>query len=526
MTPIRAETPSTHDVFLSYRHADRTAALELRDLLVARKLRVWFDEDAIPPGDLFQSRMAEGLKQSDAIAILIGPHSVAGWQEAEMQVALNFQRSSGTRVIPVLLPQVSPEQIPPFLQVHSSVNFQERINEPRALDRLYWGITLRKPGETPAPIPRKAVDEGPADDVTEALERLAGEFNKRPVTLFLGTHLSAGGQGTPRSCDIATRLLENITLLPERRGALRSTDQVMRRFAGLNVVPVAEILELASELEYVERPSPVLLPPLDVAAMYFEVKRDEVELEDQFRTFTEAAGVPATHGKAVALIERLIAKAPLHQTRLKQLIVTTSVDLFLERALAEGGLAFTQVVQHWSEAKVSVTEFSRPPARMTAGGVADWLRDQTEQDSREVEPRDLAAEKLAAPILYKFCGSIDHPGTCAISSGRLAALARNATKGIPEVVTSILRNTPLLILGARAFDPDYRTCLDSLLGGALKTGHKRYLVASRPGADETDCYLQMEMPLWKDIRNKARENGVALVEADAGEFLDRLLGMA
>ena len=131
----------TYDVFISYRHPDRASASQLKSLLIARDLKVWFDEDESPPGEPFQAGMEKGLVKSRAIAILIGTNTLAGWQEAEMQVALNFQRRDGTRVIPVLLPGVSADvKIPVFLDNNTRVNFDKQLDEKAAIDRLYWEL--------------------------------------------------------------------------------------------------------------------------------------------------------------------------------------------------------------------------------------------------------------------------------------------------------------------------------------------------------------------------------------------------
>lgn len=59
------------DIFLSYSRADAEAAIRIRAALKQRDVRVWMDTEQILPGDLFVSKMEDGLEQSSSIAILI-----------------------------------------------------------------------------------------------------------------------------------------------------------------------------------------------------------------------------------------------------------------------------------------------------------------------------------------------------------------------------------------------------------------------------------------------------------------------
>src|ERR1700735_242817 len=58
-----------YDVFISYAHVDSAAVKQLVAALVARGLRVWFDESDIPTFAGISQRVAQGLTQSRAFLI-------------------------------------------------------------------------------------------------------------------------------------------------------------------------------------------------------------------------------------------------------------------------------------------------------------------------------------------------------------------------------------------------------------------------------------------------------------------------
>src|SRR5437762_6887497 len=62
-SPPRA---TTHDVFISYAHADSTAVGKLVAALTESNLKVWLDESEIPTFAVIAQRIAQGLAKSKA----------------------------------------------------------------------------------------------------------------------------------------------------------------------------------------------------------------------------------------------------------------------------------------------------------------------------------------------------------------------------------------------------------------------------------------------------------------------------
>ena len=69
-----------YDVFLSYNSRDRTAV---------RRVAVWFDKDALPPGAPWMRELEARLGDSRACAVFYGPNDIVGWERQEMEVALS-----------------------------------------------------------------------------------------------------------------------------------------------------------------------------------------------------------------------------------------------------------------------------------------------------------------------------------------------------------------------------------------------------------------------------------------------------
>jgi TIR domain len=67
---------TTPKIFISYSHAEQDWAREFAASLVRHGLDVWFDEFNIKAGQLLSDALERGLRESDAVALLIDPTSM------------------------------------------------------------------------------------------------------------------------------------------------------------------------------------------------------------------------------------------------------------------------------------------------------------------------------------------------------------------------------------------------------------------------------------------------------------------
>lgn len=95
-------------VFISYSHKDEFVAEKLVDILKAAGLEAWYDKQEIMPGENWGEKIAEGLKESTAMVVLLTPDALKSshvlW---DISYALGDQ-AYNRRLIPVLLG--SPEE--------------------------------------------------------------------------------------------------------------------------------------------------------------------------------------------------------------------------------------------------------------------------------------------------------------------------------------------------------------------------------------------------------------------------------
>ncbi|HEV8581153.1 MAG TPA: toll/interleukin-1 receptor domain-containing protein [Thermoanaerobaculia bacterium] len=145
------------DVFLSHNSKDKPSVRRLKERLVARNLRVWFDEDELQPGVPWQRLLEAGVQASMSVAVLVGKDGLGPWEIEEMEAALQLAVKKKLRVIPVLLPGAPGEvELPLVLANRTWVDLRPQVTA-RKLDRLIWGITGQK-SEDPSlktPGPKK-----------------------------------------------------------------------------------------------------------------------------------------------------------------------------------------------------------------------------------------------------------------------------------------------------------------------------------------------------------------------------------
>src|SRR4051794_20188578 len=93
-----------YDVFLSHASADKPVVEHLARKLRNEKLEPFLDKWHLVPGEPWQERMEDALRESRTCAVFIGK-KLGPWQNEEMRTALAKRvKNRSYRVIPVLLP--------------------------------------------------------------------------------------------------------------------------------------------------------------------------------------------------------------------------------------------------------------------------------------------------------------------------------------------------------------------------------------------------------------------------------------
>ncbi len=109
--------------FLSYNSRFLEQARRLCDRIEAdAPVRVWLDDREILPGDPFLDRMEQGLRAADTILVLIGKEQGRYQRkEVEMMIVNEATGNKNKRIVPLLLPEATEEDVPYWLRARSQV---------------------------------------------------------------------------------------------------------------------------------------------------------------------------------------------------------------------------------------------------------------------------------------------------------------------------------------------------------------------------------------------------------------------
>lgn len=145
-----APTENFH-AFLSHSHNDAEWVEELAGRLEDKEnFRVWLDRWTLIPGQHWQQEMARGLDQANCCIVCVSEQTPLGWFREEIQKALNRQSQDPSfRVIPLLLPNASIENISEFLELRTWVDFRHEVDPDYAFHLLVSGIKGVAPGRWP-----------------------------------------------------------------------------------------------------------------------------------------------------------------------------------------------------------------------------------------------------------------------------------------------------------------------------------------------------------------------------------------
>jgi hypothetical protein len=183
-------TEDTYDVFLCYNSQDKATVEPLAHHL-KDTFRVFYDLWEMIPGRPVQEQLEAALTKSQTYAVFIGSAGLGRWQNEEMRVAISPRvDEESKRVIPVLLPGASEDELPAFLRLRGYVDFRAGHDDTNALHRLDAAIRGVAPGAGPATgtaspprhesrPPRVPVDVTKSADEVEHVKKLVEIKQKR-----------------------------------------------------------------------------------------------------------------------------------------------------------------------------------------------------------------------------------------------------------------------------------------------------------------------------------------------------------
>lgn len=132
-----------HGIFLSHTSADKPFVRQLRnDLLEHGVPRVWVDEAEIEIGDSLTAKIAEGMRETRYIGVVLSSRSIeAPWVRKELDIAINREISGGEVVVlPLLYEKCT---LPAFLEGKLYADFTSTEQYEAALAKLLRKLRIR-----------------------------------------------------------------------------------------------------------------------------------------------------------------------------------------------------------------------------------------------------------------------------------------------------------------------------------------------------------------------------------------------
>jgi TIR domain/SIR2-like domain len=517
--PNRPVDGETYDVFISYTSEDREMVQRIAEALRNEELNVWFDKWNLVPGREWQTALEHGIRHSRSVAVFLGPNGLGAWAGSELSMAFNLAVTEKIPVIPVLLAGVSAgdDRIPMRLRTLQSCPMASDLDQ-ASLDSLMWGITGVNPYKWRLKK-RGLVQQAPrneADPNAVAAQKVADRLRTSNVTFFVGrstTHPQSMGE-------IPSRLLAKLGLV--------SSDPKS------------------------------ILPSADLAASYFAAKHNDDDLENYVIDILSGRDVEKSAGySALAGLQQVLAGRTKTRGRRehKRLIVSSNLDLLLEKALLKKGIPFTRIVQYRMSNKAQIntiaTVSSMTDGQLSLSGpdghsgscdprddaalgflIAECgprsvaISNGTMYEERGGERTILSVNEMIEPIIYKLHGSQDVPESCTLSTEHyFDILCRSMDqKCIPTDLTTIISDTPLVLVGSHILDADFRLTY-ALLRVSLEAGKDkfRYAVVSRDTGDDRDGPYKLACGAWGELKVVAlKKYGIEMLDQHGDLFFEQV----
>src|SRR5262245_28281157 len=101
------------DIFISHSAKDRDWVAAFTESLQDAGVKGWFDVSSLAPGERWQDRIQEALRDSKFLVMIVSEDYVASpWTFFELGAAVADRK----RIIPVVTQDVKVEQLPPLLR--------------------------------------------------------------------------------------------------------------------------------------------------------------------------------------------------------------------------------------------------------------------------------------------------------------------------------------------------------------------------------------------------------------------------
>ncbi|PYS24893.1 MAG: hypothetical protein DMF72_03810 [Acidobacteria bacterium] len=125
-------------VFISHSSKDEVLASKIASYLEDAGLEVWYDKREIMPGDNWADKIAQGLRESDAMVVLLSEGALSSeFMRRDIDYALS-QKPFRRRVVPVFVgyPRERQDDVPWIFDRLQSINLKENGGNEHELEQL------------------------------------------------------------------------------------------------------------------------------------------------------------------------------------------------------------------------------------------------------------------------------------------------------------------------------------------------------------------------------------------------------
>lgn len=123
----------TPQVFISHSSADKEWTDEFASALQEKGVHIWYDEWNLRPGDKWQERLQEALRDSRIFCVVIGTSKTeTPWTYFEIGAALADEKI----IVPVLARDATPTSLPPLLSRYQAIGERTPVEAAASLARL------------------------------------------------------------------------------------------------------------------------------------------------------------------------------------------------------------------------------------------------------------------------------------------------------------------------------------------------------------------------------------------------------
>ncbi len=134
------ESSMLKSIFLCHSSVDKPFVRRIAGDLTLRGSRVWLDEAEIKIGDSILAKIAEGIKASDYLGVVMSENSVKSlWVAKEVEAALAQEIEAGkVKVVPILLSECD---IPLFLRPKKYADFCDAAKYDESINAIFQRLS-------------------------------------------------------------------------------------------------------------------------------------------------------------------------------------------------------------------------------------------------------------------------------------------------------------------------------------------------------------------------------------------------